>query len=131
MPKRPARKNPEFGRRLKVARVSRGYNQGDIALALGTAQTYVSRWERGAVPSCEFVEQLAHFFGEDVNEWRALAGSSVEPAVARSRPEALIDAVQRLETKVDRILEVLEGQGDVWRPVWVRADSAVGAGSDA
>ena len=49
-----------FGERMRQARLSRGLSQGQIARAIGVAQTTVGRWERNAIrPSGRRLEALA------------------------------------------------------------------------
>lgn len=49
---------------LRETRLARGLNQTELARRAGTAQTYVSRIERGVVsPSLDTLERLVHAMG--------------------------------------------------------------------
>ena len=72
---------PAFGRRLKRQRVAIGLKQDALAMALGVAQTTVSRWESGAqVPDPDLQHQALRFVastpGEDAALKRLVEGAS-------------------------------------------------------
>lgn len=51
------------GKRLREARLARGWNQKDLASALGVGQQSVSRWERDlTTPAADLLDQLAELF---------------------------------------------------------------------
>jgi transcriptional regulator with XRE-family HTH domain len=50
----------QIGLAIKVARVAKEMNQGQLATALGIGQSAVSRWEKGhAVPTWQMQARLA------------------------------------------------------------------------
>lgn len=53
-----------FGERLRALRKSDDMTQAELAMALGTDQSAVSRWERSAYPpSVETLRTVADYFG--------------------------------------------------------------------
>src|ERR1700759_1242961 len=53
-----------IGQRIKVAREGQGFSQGRLAIAINTAQTTISSWERGRTePTREDVAKVARALG--------------------------------------------------------------------
>lgn len=53
-----------FSERIKYLRLSKEFNQGQLADKLGVKKQSVSNWENGNVmPSVDMLERIADFFG--------------------------------------------------------------------
>lgn len=51
---------------LKILRVKKGLNQGELAEKLGVTRNTISSWENGKLPSLKNANKLADFFGVSV-----------------------------------------------------------------
>lgn len=63
----------DLSTKIRRLRESRGINQGALAKALNVSQATVSRWEKGASPTGEHIQQIASYFNQSVD---ALCGTA-------------------------------------------------------
>jgi transcriptional regulator with XRE-family HTH domain len=92
---RPAQKEaPPFGRRLREARLARGWTQAELADQLGISSKMMDYYERRAAnPSVKFVRQAAEVLDVSVEE---LVGAP-ERKAARAKPGPKPLLVERIE----------------------------------
>ena len=85
---------PDFGRRLRDARLAKGWTQGELADQLGITVQMMGYYERRAAnPSVEFVRQAAEILDVSVEE---LVGAPAR-AAARAKPGPKPLLVERIE----------------------------------
>ena len=88
-----------MGDLIRQRRRARGWNQVELANALGIDRTYVSRWENDKfAPGPMHAEALARELGGEPGEYRGVSG---EPRRLRDLVDELMERVARLERKVD------------------------------
>jgi transcriptional regulator with XRE-family HTH domain len=57
----------DLSTKIRRLREARGIRQGALADALGVSQATVSRWEKGASPTGEHIQQIASYFNQSVD----------------------------------------------------------------
>lgn len=107
---------------IKERMQRRGWNQNDLADALGTSYQQVSRWVRGTQrPSWQWIVEIAHVFGADPMRLLVLAEwlpERVAPGGVAADMAALMqsvawndDRVAWVEQMVSRWREIDEASG--------------------
>jgi transcriptional regulator with XRE-family HTH domain len=80
-----------FGQLLRRKRIEKGFSLRKFAAQVGVSPTYLSQVEQGNVdpPTAERVRRMAELFGENTDEWIALAGRVPEdlPEIIQERTE--------------------------------------------
>jgi transcriptional regulator with XRE-family HTH domain len=85
----------EVGRKIRAARVARGWKQKHLAAEVEVEPITVSRWERGATtPDLDVLRLVAEATGKPLSYF-------VEEAVAAA--PALESAVERIERAANRV----------------------------
>lgn len=88
-------RHPEFGAKLKSARLRAGKSQERIAAEVGTSRRHWIRWERGEhIPSSEFLARIGEATGQP--EEFVAEEDDEEPQVPREIFGGLIDAVRHI-----------------------------------
>lgn len=105
----PARRNPlartDLGRLIADARRSAGMTQAQLAAAIGTSQSVVSRWERGAdsprvdtlvriLRACGFEPDLVLRRHDDVDRSQIAVGLAMDPESRLRQLEAMHEFVR-------------------------------------
>jgi transcriptional regulator with XRE-family HTH domain len=99
----------ELGERIKAARADKGWKQKHLAAEVEVEPVTVSRWERGATtPDLDVLRLVARATEKPlsyfVDEQAPAAGSTLAPRVER-----LEQSLERVESKLDALLERLSG----------------------
>lgn len=96
----------ETGTRIAQARESVGLTQQEAADLVGVDKRTVQRYEAGDIGRMQNLQSLASAYGLTLEQ---LLGEAALP----ERPMLIRDRLNQLETKVDRLLELLEGEVNV------------------
>jgi transcriptional regulator with XRE-family HTH domain len=87
-----------FGEALREKRVEKGFSLRKFAQLVGVSPTYLSQVEQGNVdpPTADRVKRMAELFGENPDEWIALAGRVPEdlPAIIQEKPTEFPDLLR-------------------------------------
>ncbi len=91
-----------FGQALREKRIEKGYSLRKFAELIGVSPTYLSQVEQGniAPPTAERVQRMAELFGENADEWIALAGRV---------PRDLTEIIQQQPTQMPALLREAKG----------------------
>lgn len=113
-----AKKRKPFGEALREKRVEKGFSLRKFAQLVGVSPTYLSQVEQGNVdpPTADRVKCMADLFGENPDEWIALAGRVSEdlPGIIQKEPTEVpdllravkgmtADQIRRLREEAERI----------------------------
>ena len=113
--KRP--KNPtEFGKRLREARIARGWSQADLAARMGITAGWVGLVEtgaRGKEPQRDLVVRVSQVLKDPLDPWLEVAGlkDADRPSVAAALPpfRDFVERLPELTADQKRTLIVLYG----------------------
>src|SRR5438876_722825 len=87
-----------FGKALREKRIEKGYSLRKFAELVGVSPTYLSQVEQSNVdpPTADRVKRVAELFGENPDEWIALAGRVSEdlPAIINEVPTQYPDLLR-------------------------------------
>jgi HTH-type transcriptional regulator, competence development regulator len=97
-----AKKRKSFGEALREKRVEKGFSLRKYAQMVGVSPTYLSQVEQGNAdpPTADRVKRMAELFGENPDEWIALAGRV---------PQDLPEIIQNEPTEVPDLLRAVKG----------------------
>ena len=97
-----ARKPANFGQLLRDKRIAKGFSLRKFAKLVDVSPTYLSQVEQANVdpPTAERVKRMAELFGENADEWIALAGRV---------PEDLPEIIQKQPTEIPELLREASG----------------------
>jgi transcriptional regulator with XRE-family HTH domain len=90
-------------RRLKAVREERDIDQKDVAAAVGTSPTNVSRWERGlVVPGDDNIQKLAKYFGVTPGWLRYGVGGREAVDVIVRNPDGSVAVIEAKTTENEK-----------------------------
>lgn len=87
---------------------SRGLTQDEASETIGVSQATFSRWIQGSVPKSRYWTAIARFLGIPRSEVVRMVTETALADPAEQRLRALEDHYDRLESKIDRLLSVLD-----------------------
>jgi transcriptional regulator with XRE-family HTH domain len=104
-----ATRKAEIGRKIREARVGKGWKQKHLAAHVEVEPITVSRWERGATtPDLDVLRVVAEATGKPLSYFVDQGPEAPEPAALEVAVERIESAADRVAAAAERIAELLE-----------------------